>query len=83
MCFLVALLLNTGCLPPDPRPRYSELWTIYGPAPDCVNRDRHINFLLSLKNKPLRTGDVVTVEQYDKAIDVYVERMEWYCVDQH
>jgi hypothetical protein len=76
---MVALMLNVGCLPPDPRPVYQDLWTVYGPTPDCYNRDRHINYLLSLKDKPLRTGDSVTEKQYNQAIDLYVERLQWYC----
>ena len=79
MCLLLALLLNVGCMPDDPRPTYQELWSVYGPTPDCVNGNRHINYLSSLKNKPLRTNDTVTKEQYNQAIDIYVERIEWYC----
>lgn len=79
MCLLIAILLNMDCLPPPPRPVYQELWTVYGPSPDCANRDAHIRYLKGLKDKPLRTGDTVTVEQYNQAIDMYVERLEWYC----
>lgn len=79
MCLLIALLLQADCLPPEPRPNYQELWVLYGPTPDCVNRDHHINYLVSLKDKPLRSHEVVTVAQYNQAIDMYVERMEWYC----
>jgi hypothetical protein len=79
VCILIALLLRADCLPPDPRPNFDELWSYYGPTPDCINRDRHIVYLESLKDKPMRTGDRVTKKQYDQAIDMYVERMEWYC----
>jgi hypothetical protein len=75
-------MLNTGCLPPDPRPTYQELWTVYGPTPDCLNRDRHINYLTGLKDKPMRTNDRVTEEQYNRAVDLYIERLQWYCVNQ-
>jgi hypothetical protein len=71
--------MNSGCLPQDPRPVYQDLWVVYGPTPDCVNRDRHTRYLSSLKDKPLRTGDTVTVVQYNQAIDMYLERMQWYC----
>jgi hypothetical protein len=80
-CALVALMFS-GCLPPDPRPNYQDLWAVYGPTPDCMNRDRHVRYLTSLKEKPLRTGDIVTVEQYNQAIDMYVERLKWYCEQQ-
>jgi hypothetical protein len=69
-------------MPDDPRPVYQELWTVYGPSPDCINRDRHIYYLVSLKDKPMRTGDTVTMQQYNQAIDMYVERMIWYCEQQ-
>ena len=82
MCFLLAILMNTGCLPPAPRPAYQELWTIYGPTPDCFNRNAHINYLTGLKSYPLRTNDTVNVAQYNQAIDIYVERMQWYCETQ-
>ena len=76
---MLVILFNLNCLPADPRPTYQEIWTVYGPTPDCTNRDAHIRYLTSLKEKPLRTGDTVTVNQYDQSIDMYVERMQWYC----
>jgi hypothetical protein len=74
-------MFSSGCLPPDPRPNYQDLWTVYGPTPDCWNSERHIRYLTSLKALPLRTGDIVTAKQYDQAIDIYVERMQWYCAN--
>jgi hypothetical protein len=71
--------MHSGCTPPDPRPTYQELLAEYGPTPDCLNRDQHISYLLSLKNKPMRTGDEVTEGQYNQAVDLYVERLKWYC----
>jgi hypothetical protein len=79
MCMLLALLIHSGCLPPPPRPLYQDLWTVYGPTPDCGNKEAHIHYLTSLKQAPLRTGDTVTVAQYNQALDMYVERMQWYC----
>ena len=69
------------CLPPDPRPMYDSLWELYGPTPDCINRDRHVHYLSSLKPLPMRTGDRVSVEEYNRAIDLYIERIQWYCKD--
>ena len=82
MCFLIAVLMNMAdCLPPDPRPQYNELWSIYGPNPDCLNRDRHIRYLEKLKAMPVRTGDTVSEPEYNRALDLYIERMTWYCKD--
>ena len=82
MCMLIAMLMGMAdCLPPDPRPMYDSLWDMYGPTPDCINRDRHVSYLTSLKPLPMRTGDRVTVEEYNHAIDLYVERIQWYCKD--
>lgn len=74
---------NGSCLPPDPRPTYQELWTVYGPTPDCLNRNIHISYLTSLKEKPMRTGDTVTEQEYNRAVDLYIERMQWYCKDRY
>ena len=60
---------------------YDSLWDMYGPTPDCINRDRHVHYLSSLKPLPMRTGDRVTVEEYNHAIDLYIERIQWYCQD--
>ena len=60
---------------------YDSLWDMYGPTPDCINRDRHVHYLSSLKPLPMRTGDRVTVEEYNHAIDLYIERIQWYCKD--
>ena len=79
MCVLLAMLMQMGCLPDAPRPDYRELWSVYGPTPDCINKNRHINYLTSLKDKPVRSGDVVNEIEYNQAIDMYVERMQWYC----
>lgn len=79
MCLLIALLLQANCEPPQPRPTYEQLLAVYGPTPDCLNKDQHINYLNGLKNQPMRTGDTVTENKYNQAIDMYVERLTWYC----
>jgi hypothetical protein len=77
-CGLVAILLSPLlCSPEVPRPRYNELFAIYGPAPDCMNRDRHVRYLTELKTHPVQDGDNQT--DYDYAIDVYVSRLTHYC----
>ena len=80
---MFALILQFGCESVEPRPTYQQLWSLYGPSPDCLNRDIHIKYLESLKVKPLRNNDLVSVEQYDKSIDLYVERLQWYCKEQY
>lgn len=80
MCIVIALLLSMqDCMPPDPRPRFQDLWTTYGPTPDCINRDRHIRYLLKLKDMPMREGDTVNQIEYNNAIDLYIERLRVYC----
>jgi len=80
MCTIIALLLSmANCLPPDPRPLYNEIWSMYGAAPDCLNRDRHIRYLNNLKTMPMRTGDTVSPAAYNASIDLYVERVQTYC----
>ena len=82
MCIVIALLMSMqDCVPPDPRPLYNQLWTTYGPYPDCLNRDRHITYLTNLKSLPMRTGDTVTEAEYNAGVDLYIERRAWYCVN--
>jgi hypothetical protein len=66
------------CLPTY-RPYYQEMWVVYGPTPDCLNRDRHIHYMHELKTVRVRGDDTVTRDQYDRALDLYIERMQWYC----
>lgn len=81
MCTLIVAMIFglTDCIPPDPRPMYDQLWTLYGPYPDCLNQTRHVKYLTQLKTLPMRTGDRVTQKEYDNAVDLYIERMTWYC----
>jgi hypothetical protein len=67
------------CLPPEPRPRYEELWQVYGANPDCLNRDRHVRYLTKLKTMPVRTGDTVSATEYNGGLDLYIKRLEVYC----
>ena len=67
----------TECTPPGPRPNYEELFTLYEPAPDCANRDRHIRYLESLKRRSVRSGD--DAEEYNQALEIYIQRLEHYC----
>jgi hypothetical protein len=77
---MLAIMLGMAdCLPPDPRPLYNELWATYGPNPDCLNRDRHIRYLTDLKSLPLRSTEIVTEAEYDQSLDIYIERLQWYC----
>ena len=83
MCILIALLLSMqDCMPPDPRPRFADLWVTYGPVPDCLNRDRHIRYLTKLKSMPMRSDDTVTIAEYNNAVNLYVERLELHCENQ-
>jgi len=61
----------------SPRPPYEVTFTMYGPDPDCYNRDRHIRYLTKLKNQPVQGDD--DKESYDSAIDQYVRRLQYYC----
>ena len=80
MCIIIALLLSMqDCMPPDPRPGYEQLWSMYGANPDCLNRARHVRYLEKLKGMPMRTGDSVTELEYDRAVDLYIIRMNMYC----
>jgi hypothetical protein len=80
MCLLIALMLSLdNCVSPDPRPLYADLWATYGANPDCLNRDRHIRYLKSLQSLPMKSGDTVNSVEYNNAIDLYIERMQWYC----
>ena len=81
MCTLVVAILFglQDCLPPDPRPMYDQLWTLYGPYPDCLNKNRHVTYLRELKQLPMRTGDRVTEREYNASVDLYIERLGWYC----
>lgn len=81
MCTMIMAMLFglADCLPPDPRPTYDQLWTLYGPYPDCLNQSRHVKYLTQLKTLPMRTGDRVTEQEYNASVDLYIERMEWYC----
>lgn len=79
MCFLLAMLFSAPDCLPTYRPYYQEMWAVYGPTPDCINRDRHINYLTELKTVRVRGDDSVTPEQYDRALDLYIERLQWYC----
>ena len=80
MCTIIALLLSMAdCLPPEPRPLYQDLWSMYGADPDCLNRDRHISYLSKLKYMPMRTGDTVNMTEYNNSLDLYIERFEIYC----
>ena len=69
------------CMAPDllpaARPPYEQMFAIYGPNPDCINRDAHIRYLTKLKGYPVQGGD--NRNDYDRAIDQYVARMEYYC----
>jgi hypothetical protein len=66
------------CLPTY-RPYYQEMWVVYGPTPDCMNRDRHIHYMSELKTVRVRGDDTVTMAQYNQALDLYIERLQWYC----
>jgi hypothetical protein len=78
LCTVVALMLGVGdCNPTPPRPRYEETFRMYGPVPDCVNRDRHIRYLTSLKAREVQDGDDVV--EYDQALNIYVARLKYYC----
>jgi hypothetical protein len=80
-CVIIALLMSMqDCMPQDPKPRFNDLWTTYGPEPDCINRDRHIRYLAKLKSMPFRTGDTVSQTEYNNAIDLYITRLEYFCV---
>lgn len=77
-CALVMVMLSMeNCMPPPARPLYAETFAIYGPAPDCMNRDRHIRYLERLKTRPTQGGD--NQADYDQAIDIYINRLEYYC----
>jgi hypothetical protein len=62
---------------PSTRPPYAVTFSIYGPDPDCSNRDSHIRYLRKLKEYPVQRGD--DPAEYDHAIDQYIARMEYYC----
>ena len=81
MCTLIVAMIFglADCIPPDPRPMYDQLCTLYGPYPDCLNQTRHIKYLTQLKTLPMRTGDRVTEREYNASVDLYIERLEWYC----
>jgi hypothetical protein len=78
LCTLVALMLEQAdCIPPPARPKYEETFRMYGPVPDCLNRDRHIRYLTALKAREVQDGDDAV--EYDQAIDIYVARLKHYC----
>jgi hypothetical protein len=83
ICGIIALLINPVIchlpeLLPTPRPAYTETFgTIYGPNPDCANRDMHIRYLTTLKKHSVTPGD--DRELYDRSIDQYIERLRYYC----
>jgi hypothetical protein len=79
MCTLLAILLSAADCLPTYRPYYQDMWVVYGPTPDCINRDRHIQYLSELKTVNLRNSETVTKVQYDRALDLYIERLQWYC----
>lgn len=81
MCTLIAILMGWSDCLPTYRPYYQEMWQVYGPTPDCINRDRHIHYMQELKTVRVRSDDTVTREQYDRALDLYTERLQWYCKD--
>ena len=80
MCTLIAILLSMdNCVPPDPRPRFNDLWVTYGPIPDCINGNRHIRYLNKLKTMPMRSDDTVGEIEYNNAVDLYIEHLETLC----
>ena len=64
-------------MPPPARPLYDETFAVYGPNPDCMNRDRHVRYLTRLKDRPVQSAD--NRAGYDQAIDIYINRLEYYC----
>lgn len=84
-CLLAMAVLGwADCEPPHVRPAMTELFAIdpgvpalYGPNPDCMNRDRHIRYLSSLKKLDVQEFDDILV--YDQTIDAYVARLIHYC----
>ena len=80
MCVLIALLMSMqDCMPPDPRPRFQDLWVTYGPVPDCINGDRHVRYLTKLKSMPMRSDETVSQAEYNNAVDLYIEHLTAYC----
>jgi len=77
-CLIFTWLVNwENCEPPTIRPAMHELLQAYTPNPDCVNRDRHIRYLISLKGKEVLPQDDII--EYDSVIDSYVARLQYYC----
>ena len=81
-CAIVGLLASplicaSADFLPTARPAYEETFRMYGPDPDCYNRDSHISYLTELKRHPVQSGDDPV--QYDRAIDQYVARLRYYC----
>lgn len=73
-----------NCEMPHVRPPQTEVFAsvpgqpaLYGPEPDCLNRDRHIRYLSDLKALPVQDFDDPV--EYDLAIDAYVARLMRYC----
>lgn len=78
VCVFFTLLANwQNCEPLSYRPPLSDLMQVYTPNPDCLNRDRHIRYLLSLKSQPVHAEDHSM--EYDQVIDAYVARLQYYC----
>lgn len=73
----MAVMVWETCMPPPPRPLYAETFAVYGPNPDCLNKDRHIRYLTRLKDRDVQSGDNIVA--YNHAIDLYIERLEHYC----
>ena len=77
VCMFMGMALNwEKCEPSPVRPPLEELLEMYTPNPDCRNRDRHIRYLISLKERPTAGDDVL---EYDEIINAYVARIRHYC----
>ena len=62
---------------PNTRPPYKELFVMYGPNPDCENRENHVRYLTKLKQYPVPPGEDQL--ESDHAIDQYISRIRYYC----
>lgn len=75
---LIALILVAalaGCASQH-RPPYSAVTNF---NPDCANRDARIRMLTKWKRFPLDPNSTVTQSEYDRTIDVQIERLKHYC----
>lgn len=70
---LIALLL-AGCATQH-RPEYNKTVTYL--EPDCANKMAQVRYYEKLKKFPVMGDDDMV--QYNRTIDLQIERLYWYC----